>query len=61
VCRAMSDEDGPYVSKYFYDKLFERAQIEADDVPYALDYTVAELRKVGAPPERWASFIHMGA
>jgi hypothetical protein len=60
-CSAMHDQDGPYVAKRFYDKLFGKNQVEADDVPYALDYAVTELRKSGAPPERWATFIHMGA
>jgi hypothetical protein len=59
--RAMSDVDGPYIAKRFYDKLFEKSHIEADDIPYALDYAVTELRKSGVPPERWATFIHMGA
>jgi hypothetical protein len=59
--RAMSDDDGPYVAKLFYDKLFEKTQIEADDIPYALDYAVTELRKSGVSLERWATFIHMGA
>jgi hypothetical protein len=57
----MSDQDGPYVAQHFYGKLLEKNQIEADDVPYALDYAVTELRKSGAHPERWATFIHMGA
>jgi hypothetical protein len=57
----MSDEDGPYVAKCFYDKLFEKEQITVDDVPFALDHAVQELRRSGAPPERWATFIHVGA
>jgi hypothetical protein len=59
--RAMGDEDGPYVAKFFYDQLFEKTHVKADDIPYALDYAVTELRKSGVPPERWATFIHMGA
>jgi hypothetical protein len=59
--RAMSDEDGPYIAKRFYDKLFEKTHIEADDIPYALDHAVTQLRNSGAPPEQWATFIHMGA
>jgi hypothetical protein len=57
----MSDEDGPYVAKRFYDKLFEKKQIEPADVPYALDHAVRAFRDTGAPPERWATFVHMGA
>jgi hypothetical protein len=57
----MNDEDGPYVAERFYKKLFEKERIVADDVAYALDYAVTELRRSGVPPERWATFIHVGA
>jgi hypothetical protein len=59
--RAMDDVDGPRVAKLFYDRLFAEESITLDVIPYALDYTIAELRKGGAPPGRWATFIHMGA
>ena len=57
----MNDADGPQVAKLFYEKLFAEDVITLDTIPYALDYAVAELRKTGASPERWATFIHMGA
>jgi hypothetical protein len=57
----MSDEDGPQVAKLFYERLFAKDQISLDDIPYALDYAVRELRRSGVPPERWATFIQMGA
>jgi hypothetical protein len=57
----MHDADGPQVAKMFYEKLFEKDAISADDIPYALDYAVGKLRESGVPPERWATFIHMGA
>jgi hypothetical protein len=59
--RAMKDMDGPKVAKAFYEMLFAEDAITLDVIPYALDHAVAELRKSGASPERWASFIHMGA
>jgi hypothetical protein len=59
--RAMSDEDGPFVAEKFYKKLFEGTLVDADSVPYALDDAVRALRAKGVPPERWATFIHMGA
>jgi hypothetical protein len=59
--RAMSDQDGPYVSKRFYEKLFGHEVIDVDSIAYTLDEAVAALRDSGAPPERWATFIHMGA
>jgi hypothetical protein len=57
----MKDADGPIVAKEFYERLFAGDSITLDAIPYALDYAVCELRKTGAPPERWATFIHMGA
>jgi hypothetical protein len=57
----MSDEDGPYVSSRFYEKVFEGEIINIESIPYALDNAVAALRMKGVPPERWATFVHMGA
>jgi hypothetical protein len=57
----MGDVDGPFVTKYFYKKLFESGTVDFDAVAHALDHAVTELRKSGVPPERWATFIHMGA
>jgi hypothetical protein len=59
--RAMNDADGPRVVKLFYEKLFAEEVITLDTIPYALDFAVAGLRRGGASPERWATFIHMGA
>jgi hypothetical protein len=59
--RAMDDADGPRVAKLFYERLFTEDVITLDAIPYALDYAVAELRNSGVSPERWATFIHMGA
>jgi hypothetical protein len=57
----MGDEDGPDVARLFYEKLFEAGTIDVDAVPRALDYAVTSLRRRGVSPERWATFIHMGA
>jgi hypothetical protein len=57
----MNDSDGPFVAKRLYDKLFEGGVIDFDSVPYALDDAVTALRMRGVQPERWATFIHMGA
>jgi hypothetical protein len=59
--RAIDDRDGPFVAKLFYEKLLSNERIDADAVPYALDYAVTALRESGASPERWAAFTHMGA
>jgi hypothetical protein len=57
----MNDTDGPRVAKLFYEKLFVEEVITLNTIPYALDYAIGELRKSRVPPERWATFIHMGA
>jgi hypothetical protein len=57
----MNNADGPSAAKHFYEKLFAEDVIALDTIPYTLDYAVAELRKSGVPPDRWAMFIHMGA
>jgi hypothetical protein len=57
----MHDEDGPFIAKHFYAKLFEFDSIDIDAVPRALDHAVKALRDKGASPERWATFVHMGA
>jgi hypothetical protein len=57
----MSDQDGPFIAKHFYEKVFESGAIDVDTIAYALDHAISELRSSGAPPERWATFIHMGA
>jgi hypothetical protein len=57
----MNDGDGPTIAESFYKKLFESDVINADDIPHALDDAVRLLRETGAPPERWATFMHVGA
>jgi hypothetical protein len=57
----MSDAEGPIVARLFYEHLFSSQPITLDAIPYALDHAVGELRRRGIPPERWATFIHMGA
>ena len=57
----MYDHDGPMVAQWFYEALLEKEVIELDDVPYALDVAVQKLRETGARPNRWATYMHMGA
>jgi hypothetical protein len=58
----MSDEDGPFIAKHFYEKVYKNPdRFHPDYIPYALDYAVKQLRSSGVPPERWAPFIHLGA
>jgi hypothetical protein len=57
----MGDEDGPEVAKTVYEALFEQETVELNMVPRALDAAVRKLRAQGVAPERWATFIHLGA
>jgi hypothetical protein len=46
----MGDEDGPQVTKFFYEKLFSKGQMSLDDIPYALDYAVGKLKETVSHP-----------
>lgn len=59
--RGMSDEDGPIVAAAVYKELCAKDTITADDIAYALDSAVGELRARNAGPDRWAPFVHIGA
>jgi adenine specific DNA methylase Mod len=56
----MRDRDGPDAAKVFYDQLFKNERLDLDDIPYALDEAIRQLRDGGAPAEGWAAFVHMG-
>jgi hypothetical protein len=57
----MYDADGPRMAQWFYEALLENETIRLEDVPYALDLAVQNLRNTGAPPTRWATYMHWGA
>jgi hypothetical protein len=57
----MRDDDGPAIAESFYGKLFEKEKFSNDDIAYALDHAVRDLRSKGVPPEGWATFMHVGA
>jgi hypothetical protein len=56
----MHDADGPNLAQRFYEVLFNKQEIDLDDMSYALDEGVQALRKAGVPAQRWALFMHMG-
>jgi cell division protein YceG involved in septum cleavage len=56
----MNDDDGPKVARCFYERLFEKDELDLDDIPYALDHATSTLRDVGVPASRWACYVHMG-
>jgi hypothetical protein len=57
----MKDEDGPIIAEAFYHKLLGSDTISTDAIPRALDDAVRALKATGAGPERWATFMHVGA
>ncbi|KAF9458486.1 CHAT domain-containing protein, partial [Collybia nuda] len=57
---SMNDQDGPIVATKVYSQLFKNEVLDTDEVPYALDDAMRELRERGLRPSRWALFIHMG-
>jgi hypothetical protein len=58
----MEDVDGPMVAKLVYKDIFtgQSEYVDPDDVAYALDAAVLELRRVHPDPSRWAPYIHLG-
>jgi hypothetical protein len=56
----MNDLDGPFVAERVYKQIFVDGQLDLDAVPYALDAAVQALRKAGAHPSRWATYVHIG-
>jgi hypothetical protein len=61
ISRAIRDDDGPKVAKWFYEELLSKKVVDADTAAYALDFAVGKLRDSGVPLDRWAPFIQMGA
>lgn len=56
----MNDMDGPMVAKTVYRELLKGDTLDLDSIPYSLDAAIRKLRADGAPPSRWAPYIHMG-
>lgn len=59
--RGISDTDGPTVVRVVYQELAKKTVVDADDIAYALDAGVAELRHLNVPFDPWAPFVHYGA
>jgi hypothetical protein len=57
----MPDRHGPRVAYKFYESLFSRRSFSLQDVSYALEDAICDLRKLGVPPIEWGVFIHVGA
>jgi hypothetical protein len=57
----MCDADGPKLARDVYSNLLKNGRLDLDDIPYALDEAVQNLRREGVDALRWALFIHIGA
>ncbi|EIN06809.1 hypothetical protein PUNSTDRAFT_136640 [Punctularia strigosozonata HHB-11173 SS5] len=59
---SMEDVDGPAIASSVYRVLLggDAEEIDPDDIPYALDDAVRELRRDHPNPSRWAPYIHLG-
>jgi hypothetical protein len=57
----MDDFDGPFIAERVYKSIFLEGKLDLQAVPHALDAAVRELRETGAPPSRWATYVHIGA
>ncbi|EIN05289.1 hypothetical protein PUNSTDRAFT_137972 [Punctularia strigosozonata HHB-11173 SS5] len=62
LLRSMEDVDGPVIAKSVYEEIYheQAGYLNPDDIPYALDRAVQNLRRIHADPSRWASYIHLG-
>jgi hypothetical protein len=60
--RSMEDVDGPMIAESVYKDIFngDGDYLNPDDVAYALDAAVWELRRLHPDPSRWAPYIHLG-
>jgi hypothetical protein len=58
----MEDVDGPMIAASVYKRLFDGCSdlLQPDDIAYALDEAVQELRKSHPEPSRWATYVHLG-
>jgi hypothetical protein len=58
----MEDVDGPMIAESVYKDIFnsDGDYVKPDDVAYALDAAVQQLRCLHPDPSRWAPYIHLG-
>jgi hypothetical protein len=58
--RAMDDMDGPFMAKRIYARIFKNGILNLDEVPFAVDDAVRQLRESGVAASRWATYVHFG-
>lgn len=56
----MNDIDGPFMAEAIYKRVFRNGGLDLTVLPYALDDAARELRELGAPASRWATYVHFG-
>jgi CHAT domain-containing protein len=59
--RTMGDNDGPLVAQTVYSQLMKSGLLDIEVIPYALDDAVQAIQAQNVAPNRWATFIHIGA
>ncbi|KAG8984981.1 hypothetical protein FRB93_006136 [Tulasnella sp. JGI-2019a] len=59
---AMDDQDGPVMTKYFYEYMFRNGPeaVDCRDAAKAMVMGVRELRRCEVPLARWINFVHYG-
>jgi hypothetical protein len=56
----MTDTDGPFVAREFYERLFAGRTIDTGSASYyALGDAMTALQRKGIPLGQWATFIHV--
>lgn len=58
----MHDEDGPHIAESIYKALFKNGvlNMDPDEIPFALDLALQQLREKKIEAIRWAPYIHIG-
>jgi hypothetical protein len=56
----MNDMDGPFMAERIYRRVFRDGKLDLGAVPLALDDAVRDLRQLGLPASRWATYVHFG-
>ncbi|KAA1476447.1 hypothetical protein DENSPDRAFT_511976 [Dentipellis sp. KUC8613] len=57
----MRDTDGPDFARMFYEYMLGEGGGSTSSSAAALHYAALKMRDAGVPPERWATFVHIGA
>lgn len=56
----MRDDDGPVLAGEFYKHLLREGRGDIRHSAMALNTATKALREAGVPPDRWATYVHIG-